>query len=78
MATQLPCKLTGAMPSAIKAVKFTVHFPAFHVDLTVAVIKPLFVKFWHIRQIHLMPVVFVMVRRRNDEHLKVDSPVKNI
>jgi len=41
------CQLTVVMPGAAKSVEFPVHFPVFHADLSVAVIKPLYATFWH-------------------------------
>jgi hypothetical protein len=49
---QLLCKLAGAMPGAVKSMKFAFHFPAFRMDSAAAVIKPLYVKLWHDPQIH--------------------------
>jgi hypothetical protein len=40
-------KLAVAVPDAIKVVKLAVHFPAFRMDLTTAIIKLSCMKFWH-------------------------------
>ena len=41
-------QLAVVMPCAAKAVKLPSHFPVFHADLSVAVIKPLYATFRHV------------------------------
>ena len=51
---QLLGKLAVAMPDAANTMKIARHCPVFRVDLTVTVIKPFYVKLWHLSEIHLI------------------------
>ena len=52
--TQFLGKLAVAMPDAAGTMKIARHFPVFRVDSTVTVIKPFYMKLWHLSEIHLI------------------------